>query len=139
MTKIPGKSSPQGRTRIPVSTNFYSGRTSHGGADGLGKYNEDAHLPQTLGDPEVTQRAKNYGGDTPNGWLRGSGKGVPGVTDERPHFDNDTTRKGNDAPLLKGGGKDGSRNHFSAAHNGGSKRSGDGDDIDGIYSKRKKG
>lgn len=72
----------------------------------------NAHKPQKLGDPEVTQRAKNYDNDVADGWIRGSGGGGC----DRPHFDRDTSRKANDAPLSKGGGKDGARNHFSAAH-----------------------
>src|SRR6267143_1230152 len=94
MTKmIPGKAGPTNSRvksgRIPVSTNFYGNRDSFGGKDGLGAYDTNEHLPHSEGDPETAQRQRNYSNDVPNGWLRGGTTGVPGVTDERPHFDRD--------------------------------------------------
>jgi|SRR5882724_3907282 len=103
--KIPGNATPKARA------NPYAGRTSHGGADGLGKFDENQTAPQSLGDPEVTQRAKNYSNMTAKSWVHG------GDAMSRPGFDHSTARRGNDAPISKGG-EDGKRNHFSAAASG---------------------
>lgn len=99
------------KPRKSVEAGIYSGTTSHGGADGLGKF-KDEHLPQD----KQSGMIDPCSGDVPKGWLTGGSKGIGGVTDERPHFDN-TTRKGNAKPEMKGGGDDGSRNHFSRTSN----------------------
>jgi len=113
MTKmIPGKAGPKSGTipsgRIPVSTNFYGDRPSFGGADGLGKYNLNEHVPLSEGDPETTQRAKNYSNDVKRGWMLGDdvgGKGgAPGIGDNKPYFDQDKSRAGNSKPMMKDGG-----------------------------------
>jgi hypothetical protein len=109
------RTNPAKSGRIPVSTNFYSGRKSFGGKDGLGKF-KDEHAPQFEND----QRIDANSGDVPRGWMRGDdiggGGGAPGISDNKPYFDQDKSRKGNDKPMMKGG-ENSSRNSFSSANN----------------------
>ena len=75
------------KPRSNVEAKVYTGRTGRGGADGLGKYDEDAHKPQALGDPEVTQQAKGYSNMTAKSWVHG------GDATSRPGFDHSAKRR----------------------------------------------
>jgi len=98
--KIPGNATPKARA------NPYSGRTSHGGADGLGEYRIEGikageeWMPQD----KESRRIDYASGDVKPGWLRGGARGAPGVTDERPNFDKSPARKGNSQPMSVDGG-----------------------------------
>jgi hypothetical protein len=99
------------KPRTGVEAKLYSGRTSHGSPDGLGKGEGIDNFPQNKND----QPLKRNSGDVANGWMRGHGGG-DGISNDKPHFDQDKTRKGNAAPISKGG-ENSSRNPFSSASN----------------------
>lgn len=102
------------KPRTSVESGLYSGRKSFGGEDGLGKCD-----PSVLATPDQTaEHAKGYDNIVKSDWRRGDdvgrGGGAPGVQD-RPGFDNDTSRAGNAKPISTGG-SNASKSPFSAAH-----------------------